>query len=190
MKDDGMGGIGRYDAASVKYGDYDPDSPAVFEELKRVIQATLPQAPIEHVGSSAVAGMWGKNIIDIAVSVKDVELQRTVSRMIGLGFQLSGFSSIHSPVLLGSFFFKGKTYGVHVYLRERDSRVYKIWLFFRDYLKKHPEEARKYEGMKKEAAKDEEKYEAAKVHFIKSVIHKARKEEKEKTPELEKQPVY
>ncbi len=103
-----MGTIGKYDPASIRYGDYDPDSPLVFKELKGVILSALPQALLEHVGSSAVAGLSGKNAIDIALSVKDRELQGTLSKLAALGFQMSGLSETHSPLLFGSIVFKAK----------------------------------------------------------------------------------
>lgn len=184
-----MGSIGRYDPASIRYGDYDPASPEVFEELKRLILSILPQAPVEHVGSSAISGISGKNIIDIAVSIKDGEVKSSLSKLTGLGFQPSGFAGINAPLLLGAIIFKGKAYGVHVYVRERDSRTYKMWVFFRDYLKRHPAEAKKYEGVKREAAEREEKYDEVKADFIKTVIRKVEKEKK-KEPEPEKQHVY
>jgi GrpB-like predicted nucleotidyltransferase (UPF0157 family) len=51
--------------------DYDPAWPVLFAELGRTLRAALGAVAlrIDHIGSTAVAGLAGKAIIDVQISV-------------------------------------------------------------------------------------------------------------------------
>src|SRR5579884_2135462 len=73
--------IGGPERRRIVIADYDPDWPARFRREQRRIAAALgPTAVrIDHIGSTAVPGLAAKPIIDIDVSVRDVEDETSYS---------------------------------------------------------------------------------------------------------------
>ena len=59
----------------VEVVDYDVEWPARYEQVRRQLAAVLGAMAvrIEHVGSTAVVGLPAKPIVDVQVSVHDVE---------------------------------------------------------------------------------------------------------------------
>ena len=60
----------------------DPDAPEVARRLIALIAARWPATPAEHIGSSAVPGLAGKNIIDLLLAAQPVQIwspRRSVS---------------------------------------------------------------------------------------------------------------
>jgi GrpB-like predicted nucleotidyltransferase (UPF0157 family) len=62
-------------AGKVQLADYDPDWPRLFQReadrIRRVLGERVVQ--LEHVGSTSVPGLAAKPIIDIQISVADLE---------------------------------------------------------------------------------------------------------------------
>lgn len=149
----------------------------LFEKEKNRIAAVLKgPAQIEHVGSSAIPGLGGKGIIDIAVATKSKEEIADDLLILGYEFCL-GFSSEER------FFFKitlpdlqegQRVYHVHV--MEPKSPEFENMIFFKDYLTTHPVEAKEYEKLKKKAAlashEEGRIYRQLKEPFIQKVLKK------------------
>jgi len=55
--------------------EYDPDWPNIFEEEKKNILQTIGEKvlSINHIGSTAVPGLGGKNIVDMVVGLDGAE---------------------------------------------------------------------------------------------------------------------
>ena len=73
--------IKRVTAEHVTIMPYDPAWPTRFEEEREHLLADMPGgliARIEHFGSTAVAGLAAKPIVDMIVEVRDVEEARVV----------------------------------------------------------------------------------------------------------------
>lgn len=72
---DGSHLIGGLEHRVIEIAEYDPAWPRRFETERRVIRDALGEAAlrIEHIGSTAVPGLDAKAVIDIDVSVRDVE---------------------------------------------------------------------------------------------------------------------
>jgi GrpB-like predicted nucleotidyltransferase (UPF0157 family) len=161
---------------------YDPRWPAMFaEEAARLRQVLRdePLAGLEHFGSTAIAGLAAKPIIDILIAVPSLPSARTrfPEKLKALDYVF--WAENPNPDRL--FFVKGmppfgakRTHHVHVTEPAGD-----LWqrLVFRDYLRQHPQEAARYEALKRElAAKhptDREAYTAAKSDYVDSVMRKA-----------------
>src|SRR2546423_4714680 len=60
--------------------EYCPEWREMFEDEKSILQATLGEVPaqIEHVGSTAVAGLAAKPIIDIMIGLEDFSIADNV----------------------------------------------------------------------------------------------------------------
>lgn len=74
--------------------DYDPASPSEFVHLRDRAQAALGDVAvvIEHVGSTAVAGLPAKDVIDVVVVVveSDDDVNEAISRLEAIGYRARG----------------------------------------------------------------------------------------------------
>jgi len=80
----------------------------------------------------------------------------------------------------GPFNFHGEELHIHIHVTFFGGREHRDKLLFRDYLRRHPEEAKRYFELKKRwsrmAGSDSSKYTELKTQYIKEVLEKARKE--------------
>jgi GrpB-like predicted nucleotidyltransferase (UPF0157 family) len=164
---------------------YDFGWPAEFQAEEARIRAVLPRKLIlgvEHFGSTAIPGLAAKPIIDILIAVSS--LQEAREQAIG-PLEAIGYSFWRdNPKDDRLFLVKGlppnaerRTH--HIHMTETNGELWQR-LLFRDYLRRHPEEARAYERLKRNLAaayrEDREAYTASKADYIKSVMEKAQAE--------------
>lgn len=154
--------------------------PELFKKEKERIAQALTTAQIEHVGSTAVPGLSGKGIIDIAIAINQEDMAWASDQLQALGYEYRpGFSTpdrLYFIIFLTDPLGEKRRY--HVHLTYPESSEWKDLLGFRDYLRNHPKEAQEYAEMKKravsEAQNDGEKYRKIKepmfkkVHFLMS----------------------
>lgn len=167
------------DAEPVEVAEYDPAWPVAFERERALIADALGDLAlaIEHVGSTAVAGLGAKPIIDIMIAVSNLaEGEHCVGPLERLGYEYRGEAGIP-----GRLFFRKFTEGLrthHLYVVEQGSDYWELHLLFRDYLREHPEEARDYYDLKVRLAErfgaDRLGYNEAKTEFIESALARAR----------------
>lgn len=162
--------------------EYDPNWVFLFEQeaarIRAVVEADLV-TQIEHFGSTAVPGLAAKPIIDLLVGVRSLAeaKQVAVSQLEHLGYAYW----FDNPNPRRMFFVKGlppnspRTH--HIHMVEPDSVLWER-LLFRDYLRKHSDEAAHYEQLKYNLARhfssDREAYTMEKADYIESVMQKAR----------------
>ena len=159
--------------------DYDPQWPALFEKERELILKTLGDRikAIEHIGSTAVPNLGGKDIVDIMAGVTDMcEANECLSPLENIGYK----DVRPQPENSEWYYCLGKGHhstGYHLHLVKLDSEHWKRHLIFRDYLRKNPKIAQDYFNLKKELAvkyrTDRLGYTEAKSVFIESVISKA-----------------
>jgi GrpB-like predicted nucleotidyltransferase (UPF0157 family) len=132
---------------------------------------------IHHIGSTAIETIYAKPIIDILIEVKDInKVDDRNSEIESLGYFAMGEFGIS-----GRRFFRKDNYdGIrthHIHTFEVGSPQIDRHLAFRDYLKSHPEAARKYSQLKQQLAQqyptDIERYMDGKDGFIKEIDRKA-----------------
>ncbi len=167
---------------NVLISDYDPSWPALFEQEASRLLTTAEEGlvtRIEHFGSTAVPGLAAKPIIDLLVGVCCLQRakQTAVSPLEKLGYAYWK----ENPDPQRMFFVRGlppngpRTH--HVHIVAADSALWER-LMFRDYLRKHPDEASRYAQLKRCLAQrfssDREAYTAGKTVYIESVMQKAR----------------
>ncbi len=156
--------------------EYDATWPDLFEQMRsRLTEVLGPTAVrIEHVGSTAVPGLPAKPVVDIQVSVPDVDDDDSYREPIeSLGFQLrwieAGHRYFRPPARLP------RIWQVHVCGAGSDWE--RVHLLFRDYLRAHPQVAYEYGAMKKRLAgmyaTDRIRYTDEKGPFIDAVIEAA-----------------
>lgn len=140
-----------------------------YEEEAAHLRALLPaEARVSHVGSTAVEGIWAKPIIDILVEVPEGVSLAEVGAMLGE----HGWRRMSGDERRMSFNqgyteqgFAERVFHLHLrYAGDHDE------LYFRDYLREHPEAAKEYERLKlslwKRFEHDRDGYTAAKGDLV------------------------
>ena len=167
------------DADVVEIRPYDPSWPERFLAEARAIRAALGAGvayDVHHVGSTAVPGLAAKPIVDIFLEVADRDAWPSlIEPLARLGYVYWA----ENPDRTKMFFVKGmppfgmgRTHHVHVDTPDAVAPV----LRFRDHLIAHPEDARRYEALKRELAArfptDRDAYTNAKAAFVQDVLRR------------------
>lgn len=151
-------------------------------EQERIIQLIPECIDVQHVGSTAVPGLGGKGIIDIAIATHRGAIDGVSRKLTQLGYLFRESGS--SPE---RWFFRvdlpDKEEGIrryHVHLTFPESLEWKELIVFRDYLRMHPDAAERYSCLKKQAAEhvneDGAQYRRQKDPFFKEILHHAHQE--------------
>ncbi len=132
---------------------------------------------VEHVGSTSVPGLSAKPVLDLALTVKDIsKVERLLKPLEKLGYEYKGEYGLPGR----HFFVRGKPVTHHLHFVVVGSEHWRVWLLFRDYLRAHPEEARRYEKFKRDQArkyaKDRAAYTGSKSSFVVNMLRLAEKE--------------
>ena len=176
--------------------EYDPRWPEQFAAEAARIRAALGEnlvSAVEHFGSTAIPGLSAKPIIDLLVGVRSVAeaREKAVPALEALGYAF--WSDNPNPAHL--FFVRGlpphgpRTHHIHMVepetFRDPKNETFLFWdrLLFRDYLRAHPDEARRYETVKRDLAgrfpDDREAYTNGKTEYVSGVMQKARERTQE-----------
>ncbi|MEX2546860.1 MAG: GrpB family protein [Chloroflexota bacterium] len=143
--------VGRTRSEPVAIVDYDPAWPLRFAEVSRRLGHSLGKRAlrIDHVGSTAVPGLAAKPIVDVQISVADVEVEADYLPAIEAeGFELRWIEPGHRylrppPELL-------RLWQVHVCTI--GSEWERIHILFRDYLRSYADVAAEYAALKSRLA--------------------------------------
>ena len=177
-------GSERYGGGKIVVSDYDPAWPWMFEEERTRVQDALGSlaVTIEHVGSTAVPGLAAKPIIDLLVSVRDLDgaCASCIAPLAALGYR---YMHEYEPWLPGELLFRKGVPGPwthHVHIVEPGGRRWEELVLIRDELRSDPELARAYANLKQALAlvfeDDIAGYRDAKRPFLEAVLAKARSE--------------
>ncbi len=148
------------------------------EEALRILDGlSFPIIGIYHIGSTSVAGIKAKPILDFVIEVENLEdVIQAIPEFEAIGYQSKGEYSIP-----GRQFFTKDTEGErthHLHVFQQGHPDIERHIVFRDYLRANPEAAREYEKLKEKMAKRFPKqsgdYTAAKSDFILSMDEVAR----------------
>jgi GrpB-like predicted nucleotidyltransferase (UPF0157 family) len=161
--------------------EYRPEWRKMFETEKGLLQATLGKTParIEHIGSTAVAGLAAKPIIDLMIGLEDFSIADQVVPKI----EASGYEYIpkYETVMPFRRFFIKEQGGIrthHIHMVGIGGEFWERHILFRDYLRRNPGVAEQYASLKRELAKREWKdgneYADAKTEFIRGIENKAK----------------
>lgn len=155
---------------------YSATFPILFENEKKRIESLLKKPlAIEHVGSTAIPGLGGKGIIDIAIAVEKRDMESISIQLQTLGYEYRpAFSTSDRYYFI--IYLPDPEEGerrYHVHLTYPENSEWQQFLGFRDYLRNHPEEAEEYAQMKKQAAaeanQEGERYRKIKEPMFKKV---------------------
>ena len=162
----------------VAHDDYWKDN---FNEIEKTLTGLLANQPvvrISHIGSTAIQGIWAKNIVDVMVEISQSADMRDMARILEQnGFTVMSSESKRISLNKGYSIngFADKVY--HIHLRHAGDNDE---LYFRDYLNEHPVVAKEYETLKlrlwKQYEHNRDAYTNAKTDFISKWTAEARKE--------------
>jgi GrpB-like predicted nucleotidyltransferase (UPF0157 family) len=143
--------IGRYRRVPVQIHQADPDAPEVARRLIALIATRWPATPAEHIGSSAVPGLAGKNIIDLLLAAEPAHIPAITQALLRLGFQPQRPAAFPPtrPILWGTFRHGATTYRVHVHVVPAASPEVAAMRGFRDALCADPVLRRRYAALKR-----------------------------------------
>jgi len=153
-----------------------------FQAEARRLRAALGRriGRVEHIGSTAIADMPAKPIIDIMAAVKTLaEAEEMIPQVERLGYEWHPRDRQDVPDRL--YFVRrtedGSKSTHHLSLAEATSDFWRRQLLFRDYVRAHPEVRQAYAELKRDlAAKfpaDRPAYGDAKTAFIEDILRRA-----------------
>jgi hypothetical protein len=125
---------------------------------------------VHHIGSTAIPGIHAKPVLDILLEVFPAPLEAPHLEALGqLGYEYRGESGI-----AGRQFFRTNPRTRHLHAFKLDSSEVHRHLLFRDYLRAHAMEAKRYEALKLELASrfahDREAYTNGKDALIRELL--------------------
>jgi len=138
--------IGGREERDIRVVEYSELWPRRFETERRRIEGLLGETArrVEHVGSTAVAGLAAKPIVDIMVTVDDPEDESAyVPQLEGAGYVLRVRESVHRM-------FRTPARDVHVHVWPAGGQDERRHLAFRDRLRSSPVDRKEYERAKRE----------------------------------------
>jgi GrpB-like predicted nucleotidyltransferase (UPF0157 family) len=143
--------IGPYRRAPVEVYQADPHAPEVARRLIALIATRWPGTPAEHVGSSAVADLPGKGIIDLLLPAEPADIPAVTQALLELGFQhqLPAVFPAGRPMLWGAFRHGPTDYRVHVHVVPASSPEVTAMRGFRDALRSDPILRCRYAALKR-----------------------------------------
>ena len=151
-----------------------------YKEIESTIADLLAGYPVErisHIGSTAIQGIWAKNIVDVMTEISGKADMEEAARIL----EQSGFvkmSDETNRISLNKGYtkegFADKVYHIHLRFTGDNDELY-----FRDYLNEHPQIAKEYEALKLELWKryehNRDAYTDAKTDFIRKWTSEARR---------------
>lgn len=167
----------------VSIASYDPEWPRLFEFEAASLRHRLPRSiigRIEHFGSTAVPGLAAKPVIDMLVEVSS--LDETKEQVVPV-LEAEGYDYFWRIAVYPAYawFIKRDAGGRrthHVHMVEADSNLWER-LHFRDYLREFPDEARRYEELKRTLAErypnDRVAYTEGKAAYVVAITERAKR---------------
>jgi GrpB-like predicted nucleotidyltransferase (UPF0157 family) len=133
---------------------YDEKWISEFEIIKNEVLPIIYNEiiSIEHVGSTAVPGLWAKPIIDINIVANESMLPVVIEKLSSIGYIHEGNLGVEGRE---AFRYTDKPHLMnhHLYVCSKDSAEHMRQVAFRDYLRLHPLDCQKYSEIKIDMAK-------------------------------------
>ena len=76
-----------YERLPAAFHPWDPRTRDVALDVARLVASARPGTVAQHVGSSSVPGMPGKNVVDLGVEADPDEIPEIADALLSLGFQ-------------------------------------------------------------------------------------------------------
>jgi 5-(carboxyamino)imidazole ribonucleotide synthase len=116
-----------YESQPAAVEEWDPRVVEVARLIAELVAESRPDLVVEHIGSSAVPGLPGKNVVDLAVEADPTDVPEVATLLEDLGFQRqSGPRSFPPtrPMMMGSVDHDGGRFRVHFHVHPRGNRAF------------------------------------------------------------------
>ncbi len=130
-----------YERQPAAFHPWDPKTIDVARDVTRLVESARPGTDAQHVGSSSVPGMPGKNVVDLGVEASPDDIPDVVDALLSLGFQRQGGLAPFPPtrpLALGNVDHDGTSYRVHFHVMPPARHELAELLAFRDALRTDP----------------------------------------------------
>lgn len=142
-----------------------------YEDIETRLWKILSSCQVErisHIGSTAIPGIWAKDIIDVLIEISADSDLEAAARIIENNGYIRMSTEAHRISFNRGYTkdgFADRVFHVHLrYAGDNDE------LYFRDYLLEHPQVAKEYEALKlslwKQFEHNRDAYTDAKTEFI------------------------
>jgi GrpB-like predicted nucleotidyltransferase (UPF0157 family) len=166
-----------YAGSRTGYVEYDPGAIGAAADAVALIEAAVPWAEVEHIGSTAVPDCAGKGIVDLMALYPAGKLEATREAIDRIGFQRQKAGHIfpeERPMRVGAIQHAGKRYRLHLHLIGMNSPEKESLRRFRDALRADPALRDAYQAKKRailrSGLREPKDYTHAKGEFINAVI--------------------
>lgn len=142
-----------------------------YDEIRNFLEKTLSGYPVErisHIGSTAIFGIWAKNIVDVMIEIsRCADIDKVAKKIEEIGFLRMSTEKDRISFNRGytKNGFAEKVFHLHLRFAGDNDELY-----FRDYLNEHPQTAGEYEALKlklwKQFEHNRDAYTDAKTEFI------------------------
>ena len=152
----------------------------IFNNIKNQLSQKLEERiEIQHVGSTAIENMYGKNIIDIAIGVLDIEqFQRTKKVLEEMNYTASAKSFNGIYQFFASTKEESGSGDIHIHLVIYETARYQEFIILRDYLIENPDEVKAYSDFKLNiidlGTTDRREYKRIKSEYVHDLIERAK----------------
>jgi GrpB-like predicted nucleotidyltransferase (UPF0157 family) len=156
---------------------YSEEWPRIFEQIRQELLTIFSptNTQIEHIGSTSVAGLSAKPVIDMVLGTNSLsEIEARIASLETLGF---GYISKYEKELPARRYFvksPADSLRIHLHGVEIGSRIWCEHLKFRDLLRTDAQLRSEYQQLKlrlaAQYADDKSAYTEAKAPFIKTVL--------------------
>jgi GrpB-like predicted nucleotidyltransferase (UPF0157 family) len=120
---------------------HDPRAFAVARRVTEIVAVAVPGARAEHIGSSSVAGLAGKNIVDMLLPLEASEIPEASERLVAVGFRRQVGPDPFPPtrpMLEGSLREEGEVFAIHLHVIPSGDPEIEEMRSFRDRLRADP----------------------------------------------------
>jgi GrpB-like predicted nucleotidyltransferase (UPF0157 family) len=129
----------------------DPRAPGAAAELVALIGREIPGTVVEHVGSTAVPALAGKNVLDLQITAEPPDVPRLTDALLALGFERQhGRDPFppERPMLEATFGYDGAVFFVHRHVVPTEDPDVEQMIAFRDLLRRDRSAREAYEREK------------------------------------------
>ncbi|MBR9705159.1 GrpB family protein [Candidatus Pacearchaeota archaeon] len=146
----------------------------LFEKEKKKILKLIPEAYIEHIGSTSIPDIGGKPVIDMLIGVKNSTINNSKNILKKLDYNYKETIDKRSFFVRNRGYFLKKRY--HLHLTKYNNDIWKKALKFKNNLLNNKKLREQYKALKIHGLKlckgDPKFYRQYKDHFIKEVLRK------------------
>ena len=142
-----------YEHLPPTYQEDDPHTRELAAEIARLITAGAPDMVVEHVGSTSVAGLGGKGVVDLMLVYPPGRIDPAREHLDRLGFQPQRSRDPFPedrPMRVGSVQWKGRRYRMHVHVLSAHSPEVDDLRTFRNRLREDRDLRERYARLKRE----------------------------------------